>query len=216
MAQAEEQIERDPGDDVPLGIDAGRQFVMATYFTPLVDWTGAYLGLERDDAIELVTGFFADRLDDPGYLARWRLSRIPLRWWLWNGLQFFAKEQRRWWRRGAGACDVTLAEPGVEGGDVVREIDRQCAIGSVRAALRLAAAACKRDGFRQHWLVFLLCFLREHKQVHVANRMRISPARVRVMLRAARLRFVAALREVLRREGVPAWDVPRRVRALVA
>jgi DNA-directed RNA polymerase specialized sigma24 family protein len=70
-----------------------RAHVMSRYFDPLCAYARASSLRAVGEPTELVNDFFAARLSDDAYLARWSTSGLPLRRWLVNGLITHARNR---------------------------------------------------------------------------------------------------------------------------
>jgi DNA-directed RNA polymerase specialized sigma24 family protein len=66
---------------------------MSRYFDPLCAYARASSLRAVGEPTELVNDFFAARLSDDAYLARWSTSGLPLRRWLVNGLITHARNR---------------------------------------------------------------------------------------------------------------------------
>jgi DNA-directed RNA polymerase specialized sigma24 family protein len=73
--------------------DEARAHVMSRYFDPLCAYARASSLRAVGEPTELVNDFFAARLSDDAYLARWSTSGLPLRRWLVNGLITHARNR---------------------------------------------------------------------------------------------------------------------------
>ena len=71
--------------------DALRRHVMERYASALTAYVSAP-GLRRaGERDELVSGFFARTMSDPGFFLRWKSSGMPLRRWLMNAMAFHCR-----------------------------------------------------------------------------------------------------------------------------
>jgi hypothetical protein len=96
-------------------IDAGRvpelaSYLMEVYYEPLCIYCRATSYRTLGEPEEIVGGFFASRLSDPTWIARWRdesrARSLPLRRWLLNGLCFYMREEARRQRRARLLADA--------------------------------------------------------------------------------------------------------------
>lgn len=73
--------------------DEARLHVMSRYFEPLCAYARASSLRAVGEPTDIVNDFFATRLSDATYLARWTVSGLPLRRWLVNGLITHARNR---------------------------------------------------------------------------------------------------------------------------
>jgi hypothetical protein len=83
---------------------------MEVYYEPLCIYCRATSYRTLGEPEEIVGGFFASRLSDPTWIARWRdesrARSMPLRRWLLNGLCFYMREEARRQRRARLLADA--------------------------------------------------------------------------------------------------------------
>ena len=188
--------------------DALRRHVMERYTDALgayVSATGLRASGERD---ELVSGFYARTMSDPGFFVRWRSSGMPLRRWLMNAMAFHCRGVMRDSQREAGRTEPADAEriaESREGGepDPADAFDRAWALALSNEAYALVqrdlAARGRGDddaAFRMHVVDGLT-----YAQVAAQTGRPESECLNAVRRVAAALR--AAVRDLLREEGVP-------------
>lgn len=190
-----------------------RQHLMAVYAQPLQQLARTRFRMDAGLAMDLVHGFFASRLGRSDYLLQWDKREMRLRGWLWNGLCFFLKEERRANRRFRTVQNVPdAADPSQK--DPAEDLDRAFARALVQEARVRARHSCEADGFVKHWTVFTRRYEGEEALTAIAGDLGVSPDRALVMLRAPRLRFRQAITELLLADGVSAADMPRALRKL--
>jgi hypothetical protein len=196
------------------GAAEARALVMELYAEPLRQTARRWFRLSAEDALDLVHGFLASRLQRHDYFAQWAASGKRLREWLWLGLDYFLREQRRSERRRAAAG--TLPDlPDPASGDPGRDLDRSFAEVIVRAAMKRAEQACQAEGFAAHWAVFARRAAGEPLAA-IGRTLGISASQAQVRMRAPQRRFVSALTELLVADGVGREDVPRAIADLLA
>lgn len=194
--------------------DAARRMLMGLYLEPLRRTAQSRFRLNTEEALDLVHGFFASRWSRDDYFHDWQRSGLRLRNWLWNGLDYFRREESRRLRRGPLVAqapdgpDPASADPGVE-------LERNFAIALVQTAMRQAEAECLAAGFATHWVVFAARAAGDSlPAIAAAHGLTVNQAQVR--LRAPQRRFVAALSELLVADGVSRDEVPRAIAELLA
>jgi hypothetical protein len=194
--------------------DAAQRVGMGLYAEPLRRTAQMRFRLATEDALDLVHGFFASRWSRPDYFVQWQASGMRLRHWLWNGLDFYRREDARRNRRTPVASEVPeVADPAAVDPGV--EFERNFAIALVQAAMRMAEAECAAAGFAQHWSVFASRAAGLPLPA-IAAREGLTVNQAQVRLRAPQRRFVAALSELLVADGVPRNEVPRAIAELIA
>jgi hypothetical protein len=180
------------------GREAVNRHIMEIYRWPLEVYCRS-LGLEGDPG-DVVRGFFADRLGRDDFVVKWRASALPLRRWLINGMRYYLREE---WARMVRDRDrrVELDDATAEG--LSREAERAYVVSIVGQASREAQAACEAAGYGEHWRLFLAHVLDEEPFGSLGRRFGVDERRAAVMARTARNHFRRALRELLRRDGLP-------------
>ena len=189
--------------------DALRRHVMGRYAAAL----GAYVSTpqlrrvgERD---ELVSGFFARTMSDPGFFLRWKSSGMPLRRWLMNAMAFHCRgvvrDRQREDGRTAAVDAAALAESvaGAGGEDPAAAFDRAWALAlandayaKVQAELAERSRGDDDDVFRMHVVDGM-------GYAQVAVRTGRTEAECRNAVRRVASALRAAVRDLLREEGVP-------------
>jgi DNA-directed RNA polymerase specialized sigma24 family protein len=196
----------------------GRQdvnaYLMETYAFPLqVYYLGTnarWLG-EPDDVI---SGFFVSRLARADFYANWQSSGMRLRRWLINAFCYYLKELRRERQRRHQELEDSEG-PVTFTGDPNVAVDQAAVVAFVRQAMEHAHLQCRAEGLQEHWDVFL----RHHHDglpfKEIAAVCGIDAARAQVMSRTAARKFRAALRDVLRRDGVADDQIDDEIKSLV-
>lgn len=183
------------------GLGEVRSHIMELYSAPLCAYVqrSSYRGL--GDPLEIVHGFFADRLARADFLAHWSEAGMPLRRWLVNGLCFFLRESLR---REVRDKVVTLTADGPTGGDAapLAAMEQAFAVSLVQRALALAERACMSDGLSPHWRSFVAHQYEGTPYSDVGRELGVTKERAAVMARAGVRRFRDAICELLLRDGV--------------
>jgi DNA-directed RNA polymerase specialized sigma24 family protein len=147
------------------------------------------------DPVDLVQGFFENRLSRDDYLDKWLVSGLPLRVWLIKGLKFYLLETTR---RGPNDRVGAMAEepPGDDGEGPAAEFRREVARGMVREALRVVSEELEAEGLGEHWRVFTLHHLEGLGYASVGERVGVTEERAMVMGRTATRRLRKRLRQM--------------------
>lgn len=202
------------GDHLSDG-DPGRatamRHVMEVYAWPLQVYFRGTGWRSFGEPADVVHGFLADRLGQPGYLDSWQTSGKPLRRWLANGLCFYLREQVRAARQKSRAGDLPEGLPGDEP-EPFEALERAFVLSITRLAMENAAERCRSEGLREHWHMFVRHHYDGASYRELASDTGVRPERAAVMVRTATKRFRAALRELLERDGV----LPERVDAAIS
>lgn len=189
-----------------------RAFLMSHYYEPLAAYISAVdrgvLGEPRD----VIGGFFADRLDRPEWLERWRESGLRLRKWLVNGLHFYCREQQRRRRRDATVDLVSENIPP----SIDTVVERAYATATVRRATEMASAACAHEGYTEHWACFMRHHMGDATYEQLAAETTHTPGQVANMVRTAARRFRSALGELLLRDGADPADLDLEIGQLLS
>lgn len=197
-----------------MGRQNVNRHVMEAYAWPLKVY---FLGT-RDRWIgepeDIVQGFFADRLGRPDYFNKWKASGKRLRHWLINGFCFYLKEINRDRSRGGKPASES-AEPSYDDSAAADEMDRVWVQALVREALVEGEAACARSGLGDHWKIFLSHFYQDQPYERVASSFGVDSTRAAVMARTAKRKFQAALRNLVRQDGVGEESVDAEIEQLL-
>lgn len=183
----------------PEQLRQAHRHIMGVYAEPLAAYVAQSRYRDLGEPVELVSGFFADRLGREAFLESWLDSAQPLRLWLIGAFRNYCRErirERARWRRRIRRSESSDRE------DRTAEhvFNQRAAVAVVRRALMIAEDECQRDGLEEHWRVFTLRRLRDRSPREVASQVGVSEQRVVVMERTAASR----LREAIR--GLLAWD----------
>jgi hypothetical protein len=200
------------------GLAAVRRHVMARSHAPLVAYVRGAQRQSVAEAEEMVHDFFATRLAQDDYLARWLASGLPLRRWLMNGV---SAHLRAWWRASRNRSD--RAEPGaslelVRGTDedAMRSYERSWVRTTLGEAVRRVCARLASEGdldarraFERHVLEGM-----SYRAILEADGVapgRAQEDRLAVAVRRAVRLVRGELRELLLADGIPAAEVELEV-----
>ena len=182
-------------------------YIMRVYSEPLAMLLTRRRGMSREDADDLVRSFFSDRLARPEFFTRWAESGKPLHLWLWIGVEYRRREERRENHRLHGLeLSVNQVDPREP---IEVELDRTFARCVVRTALELAREESAAKGQELHLRLLLehVCGERPYKEI--AAELGIELKGASGMVRTAKATVRKAIREVLLRDGIP----PERIDA---
>ena len=205
--------------DGELGRAEVNRHIMLVYAEPLRIYALGTRSGHLGDAVDLVQGFFADRLGRPGYFRGWRESGLRLRRWLMNGFGFYLKELRR--ERRKQGSEQPLEEEGAPpevDGEVPRlaeEMDRAFAISVVREALQAGEASCRAKGQTQHWEIFRRHYYDGLEYASFVGEYGLAPARAAELARTAAGKFKSALRDLLARDGALESEIDAELDSLL-
>lgn len=184
---------------------AVRRFLMDTYSAPLAGYVSATTFRDLSAPADLVSGFFASRLSQDGWLRAWQESGIRLRRWLMNGLLLFCHEQVAARSRDGRVTLVPIEalEGASAGEDAVRVFERVWARGVIEHATARARELCEESGQAAHWELFLRHHVGQQPYSVLAPEFRVSEQQAAGMVRTASIKLRRALLEILIRDGAP-------------
>ncbi len=189
--------------------------IMDSYAGPLrVYWLGSSFRDPANDAADVVAGFFADRLSRSEWLRAWPSSGLRLRRWLMNALLMYLQEQYRTDKRSARAPErrnTSLEDQP----DAALAFERAWARQLVSNACTEAARRCDAAGLSEHWDLFHRHYLLGEPYGDIVRANHITARQAEVRCRAARSRFVSALREALRQDGAQEDELDDEIRSLM-
>lgn len=211
-------IDRGDSSDSDRAVRALRDHVMRRYYEPLSAYLSATGYRDVDAPSALVAGYFVERFADSANIDRWRLSGLPLRRWLMNGLLLWVRgEIRR--RRTHSTRERPLA------GDILAEtptaeavFEREWARGILSDACELVERALHDAGDARRWSLFARHVLDGRTYEEIARETGVRASDARNATRMVRERIDAALARLLLDEGVPPADVRlelARIHALI-
>ena len=186
---------------------AARDHVMSHYFEPLCAYVRASSLRVLGDPDELVNDFFAARLTDPQYLARWSTSGLALRRWLVNGLITHTRnralaESRR--RSTLGTMDPEIlarvaisAETGA-----LLALERAWAMRTMVEAHDRVRSEFDADGKSAWWELFRLHSVQGLAYADACKVTGITLANASHVNRVVATRLRDALRTLLERDGI--------------
>ncbi|MCA8960400.1 MAG: hypothetical protein KDC38_07800 [Planctomycetes bacterium] len=198
------------------GLRAIREHVMAVYFEPLQIYFRGHSGRWKGDADEMVSAFFADRMDRPDFFEKWSKSGLPLHRWLIGGLLLFIKEnwkrEKRHHRMEALPERFEVAAAAEEiGGD----LDRLRIVAIGRELMRRTEEVCREAGLGLHWEVFARHEIDGLPYTDFSEEeFGVSPERAAVLARSPRRRLDGLLREILERDGVDPYHVGAEIETM--
>jgi DNA-directed RNA polymerase specialized sigma24 family protein len=199
-----------------------RAHLMERYHGPLCAYvrTGAFARLGEPE--DLVAGFFAKHLQGHDFLARWRTSGMPLRRWLMNAASFHCRGIARDRDRAAGR---ELLDPAGDGGmldalpssepDAQRAFDRAWAVTLANEAHVIAQSDADERGRPDDYLVFRMHVVDRMGYEAIAQALGITTGQARHAAARVGERMRAAVRELLRGEGVRAEELDAEVGKLM-
>ncbi|MFM7052311.1 MAG: hypothetical protein ACKOYN_09290 [Planctomycetota bacterium] len=196
--------------------DQVARHVMERYFEPLRAYVRGSSLRSFGDSADLVNDFFAARLGDAGYLARWQDSGLPLRRWLLNGLLLHVRnravaEARRRARGDAGVggdahgperVPAMGAEPAA-----LQTLERAWAIGLVTEAHDRVRAGLLAEGREPWWECFRLHVLHGLPYADACPMAGVAASNGANVVRAVTRRLATMLAELLDRDGVPEAEI---------
>jgi DNA-directed RNA polymerase specialized sigma24 family protein len=189
---------------------AARRHVMTVYFEPLTIYVQGTPFRHLAEPRELVSGFFADRLDRDDFLPRWLSSGRPLRRWLIGGLRFYLLEQARVQKSGRARpipddhADPDPDRPG-------SAFNRAAGHRIIRDAMERTAAQMADLGLSEHWDVFVMRHIDEIDYKAIRQRTGLDERRAAVMVRTAMRRFGKTLRDLVAWPGATIAEVDREL-----
>lgn len=188
--------------------DAGsvRRFLMDAYSAPLAGYVSATSFRDLSAPSDLVSGFFASRLSQDGWLRAWQESGIRLRRWLMNGLLLYCHEQVSARSRDGRVTLVpvdALEGAAIAGEDAVRIFERVWARGVIEQATLRARELCEEAGQSAHWELFLRHHVGQQPYSVLAPEFKVSEQQAAGMVRTASTKLRRALLEILVRDGAP-------------
>jgi len=173
--------------------------IMSVYYGPLQAYVRGSSARRLGDPAELVSEFFADRLEKDEYLAGWEPSRIRLRRYLINGLWFYLRKRaRKDGREAARRKEMPGTLP--EMGDGPLEAFHRAHVRElVHKAMKRTRRACG-ERLSTHYRVFFLRKHEGHSYAEIEKLLDLDPRQAAVMARTVTRRFKEALGELVRRE----------------
>jgi len=203
--------------------DALRRHVMGRYAMALTAYVSTpqlrRVG-ERDD---LVSGFFARTMSDPSFFVRWRASGMPLRRWLMNAMAFHCRgvmrdAQRERERGGELPADHAVLEDALssDASAPADAFDRAWALALTNEAYALVQADLVARDQGDDDAVFRMHVVGGMTYGEVARVTGRTEAECLNATRRVANALRAAVRDLLREEGVPAGGLEAAVNEVLA
>lgn len=199
------------------GMSRINAYIMETYTEPLGNYVAGSSFRSLGTPKDLVSGFFASRLAQPGYFDKWIESGLPLRRWLINGFLFFLQEEarRRKSERVDTLSDESSAEPAARSTSADDEFDRIWAASMVRSAAGAARERCVQEGFEPHWEMFEKHFVGGMSYAEIAESFAVSGGQAASMVRTASIRFRQAVVDLLLKDGATEDELDEEIARLM-
>jgi len=202
-------------------MDALRRHVMHRYTAALTAYVSTPQLRRIGERDELVSGFFARTMSDPGFFLRWRSSGMPLRRWLMNAMSFHCRgvmrDAQRDAARGAGADPEQLAST-LAGGepDPAAAFDRAWALALANDAYAQVQSDLAARGRGVDDVAFRMHVVDGLTYAQVASQTGRTEAECLNAVRRVATALRAAVRDLLREEGVPAPELDAAVDEVLA
>ena len=200
-------------DSNPL---AARDHVMSRYFEPLCAYVRASSLRALGDPAELVNDFFAARLAEPEYLARWSASGLALRRWLVNGLITHTRnravtESRR--RNSLGALEPDLLARVAANAETsaLLALERAWAMRTMVEAHDRVRSEFDADGKSAWWELFRLHSVQGLAYADACKATGITLANASHVNRVVATRLRTTLASLLERDGVLPDEIDREL-----
>jgi DNA-directed RNA polymerase specialized sigma24 family protein len=210
-----ERIDRAP--------DEARAHVMARYFDPLCAYVRSSRLRGLGEPADLVNAFFAARVADAGYLARWTASGLPLRRWLANGLLIHARNTALAARRQSARHDgiefeeldrtaqLRLADHET---DALLALERRWAIRTVTEAHERVRSELDAEGRSAWWELFRLHTVHGKTYAQACGVTGIPLTSASSVHRQVVDRLRATLVAILERDGIRQEDIDNELALL--
>jgi hypothetical protein len=191
--------------------------LMSTYAGALAGYVSATGFRSLSDPGELVSGFFASRLSQDGWLPAWLESGMRLRRWLMNGLLLYCHERLAERSRDGRTTLLPGDALDVAGSteDAVRTFERVWARGVIEQATLRARQLCDDGGQGRHWELFLRHHVGQRPYAELAPEFGVTEQQAAGMVRTASIKLRRALLEVLVRDGAEERDLDAEIAALL-
>ena len=208
--------------------EALRRHLWDRYHAPLRAYVHGGSLRRAGEPDDLVAGYFADRVTADDFLPAWRRSGMPLRRWMMNGMGFYARGVVRDRLRGRVRPFTDVATPAATGDatapsaeDTLLPVDertaedafeRAWAIAVLDAAHAQAHAQLSDEGRLDDYEVFRRRVIEGEGYDTIGRSVGKSAQQCAGATRLVSQRMAAALREVLRAEGVREGELEETVR----
>lgn len=200
--------------------EALRRHLWERYHAPLRAYVHGGSLRRAGEPDDLVAGYFADRVTADDFLPAWRRSNMPLRRWMMNGMGFYARGVVRDRMRdrlrpftdiaqsqqasGAAASSTGAEDALLPADDRTAEdaFERAWAIAVLDAAHTQAHAQLANEGRLDEYEVFRRRVIEGEGYDAIGPSVGMSAQQCAGATRLVSQRMAAAVREVLRAEGV--------------
>ena len=199
-------------------VAALRTYLMERYYDALRVYvrTGALVHLGEPE--EIVGEFFARAVDTRALLVRWRESGMPLRRWMMNAIAFHCRgterDRSRERRRTMGDADLDAFR--APSPDAARAFDRAWAVALAGEAFAIAEREAEARDRPQDAVAFRMHALDGMTHRAIARELGISESQSANAAKRVSERMRAAVRDLLRDEGVPAGEIDAAVAEVLA
>lgn len=166
------------------------------------------------DVDEVVSGFFADRLDREDYFLRWRNSAKRLRYWLINGFRYYLQELCSERKRTDRYVDLPEVLDGT-GPDPREIVDGMFGWSCLRIALERTKEKCGERGLDVHWIVFERHELGEEPYDGFVVELGVTSKRAACMNRTVRFLFRDVMRGLFHREGATEGEIDEEIEHVI-
>ena len=195
---------------------AARDHVMSRYFEPLCAYVRASSLRVLGDPTELVNDFFAARLTEPAYLARWSTSGLALRRWLVNGLITHTRnravtESRRRSTLGAVDPDILARVAANAETGALLALERAWAMRTMVEAHDRVRSEFDADGKSAWWELFRLHSVQGLAYADACKATGITLANASHVNRVVATRLRVTLAALLERDGVRPDEIDREL-----
>ena len=208
--------------------EALRQHLWERYHAPLRAYVHGGSLRRAGEPDDLVAGYFADRVTTPDFLPAWRRANMPLRRWMMNGMGFYARGvvRDRMRDRLRPFTDLTgSTAPGSDSTTTGAEeaflpadertseaaFEHAWAIAVLDAAHTQAHAELAKEDRLDEYDVFRRRVIEGEGYDTIGPSVGMSAQQCAGATRLVSQRMAAALREVLRAEGVRESEMDRTV-----
>jgi hypothetical protein len=199
--------------------DAARTHVYAEYFEPLCAYVRASSLATLGEPAELVNAFFASRVIDGSYLARWCESGMPLRRYLVNGLlthtrnTLLADSRRAKFGRAVDPLELERLTA-THQTSALMALERAWAVRTVTQAHERVQSSFERENRSAWWELFRLHSLQGMSYAQACPLLCIEMSNATNVHRAVVARLKEALRTVLELEGIRPDELDRELASL--
>ena len=196
--------------------DALRRHVMQRYTAALTAYVSTPQLRRVGEREELVSGFYARTMSEPGFFLRWRASGMPLRRWLMNAMAFHCRGVVRDTQRDVGRMAVIDNEAfagmaSVDARSPAASFDRAWALVLANDAYARVQADLVARGRGDDDAVFRMHIVDGLTYAQVASISGRTESECLNTARRVSAALRAAVRDLLREEGVAEGDMDAAV-----